>query len=76
MDTAVLATIVLIGGFFLLMFLRVPITFSLLLSTLISALISRTNLSVMINQMVQGANSFSLLAIPLFILMVVLFYFV
>lgn len=69
MDTAVLATIVLIGGFFLLMFLRVPITFSMLLSTLISALISRTNLSVMINQMVQGANSFSLLAIPFFILM-------
>ena len=69
MDASVLATIVLIGGFFLLMLLRVPITFALLISTLSSALISGTNLSVMVNQMVQGANNFSLLAIPFFILM-------
>lgn len=69
MDASTLATIVLIGGFFLLMMLRVPITFSLLLATLGSALINGTNLSVMVNQMVQGANNFSLLAIPFFILM-------
>ena len=69
MDVSLLATIVLIGGFFLLMLLRVPITFALLISTLSSALISGTNLSVMVNQMVQGANNFSLLAIPFFILM-------
>ena len=69
MNTATLSTIVLLGGFFILMFLKVPITFSLLLATLSSALISGTNLSVMVNQMVQGANNFSLLAIPFFILM-------
>ena len=69
MDVSLLATIVLIGGFFLLILLRVPITFALLISTLSSALISGTNLSVMVNQMVQGANNFSLLAIPFFILM-------
>jgi hypothetical protein len=69
MDVRLLATIVLIGGFFVLMMLRVPITFALLIATLGSALVSGTNLSVMVNQMVQGANSFSLLAIPFFILM-------
>ncbi|HHX21452.1 MAG TPA: TRAP transporter large permease subunit, partial [Clostridiales bacterium] len=69
MDVSLLATIVLIGGFFLLLLLRVPITFAMLIATLSSALISGTNLSVMVNQMVQGANNFSLLAIPFFILM-------
>lgn len=69
MDTAALATLILIGGFFLLMMLRVPITFSLLLATIGSALVSGTKLSVLVNQMVQGANNFSLLAIPFFILM-------
>ncbi|MDD2429841.1 MAG: TRAP transporter large permease [Eubacteriales bacterium] len=69
MDTSFWATLVLIGAFFVLMMLRVPITFSLLLSTLGSALISGTNLSVMVRQMVDGADNFALLAIPFFILM-------
>ena len=69
MDTSFWATLVLLGAFFVLMMLRVPITFSLLLSTLGSALISGTNLSVMVRQMVDGADNFALLAIPFFILM-------
>lgn len=69
MDTATLATIVLLGGFIVLMALRVPISFALLLSTLGSALISGTNLTAMINQMVSGVSSYALLAIPFFILM-------
>lgn len=69
MDASTWATIILIGGFFVLMMLRVPITFALLLSTLGSALIGGTKLSVMVNQMVKGADSFALLAIPFFILM-------
>lgn len=69
MNTATLATIILIGGFFLLMLLRVPITFALLISTLASAVVGGTNLSVMVNSMVTGANNFALLAIPFFILM-------
>ncbi len=69
MSTATLATVVLIGGFFLLMLLRVPITFALLISTLGSAMIGGTNLTQMVNSMVLGANSFALLAIPFFILM-------
>ncbi len=69
MCSATLATIILIAGFFFLMLLRVPITFALLIATLGSALVGGTNLSVMVNSMVTGANSFALLAIPFFILM-------
>ncbi len=69
MDASTLATIVLLGGFFFLMFLRIPVTFSLLIATLVSALISGTNLSVMVNSMVLGANNVQLLAIPFFIIM-------
>ncbi len=69
MDTAALATLILIGGFALLMLLRVPVTFAMLLATLSSALVSGTNLSAMVRQMVDGANNFSLLSIPFFIVM-------
>ncbi len=69
MNSATLATLILIAGFFFLMLLRVPITFALLIATLGSALVGGTNLSVMVNSMVTGANSFALLAIPFFILM-------
>jgi len=69
MDSSTLATIVLIGGFFFLMFLRIPVTFSLLIATLVSALIGGTNLSVMVNSMVLGSNNVQLLAIPFFIIM-------
>ncbi|MEA4928333.1 MAG: TRAP transporter large permease [Candidatus Limiplasma sp.] len=69
MTTATLAIIVLIGGFFLLLMLRVPISFAMLLSTLGCALINGTNLTVIVQQMISGVNNFSLLAIPFFILM-------
>ncbi|MCI6673266.1 MAG: TRAP transporter large permease [Spirochaetaceae bacterium] len=64
-----LATLVLLGGFFVLMFLRVPVTFALLLATLGSAAIMHTNLTVMVRMMIDGVSNFSLLAIPFFILM-------
>ena len=69
MDSSTLATIILLAGFFILMFLRIPVTFSLLIATLASALVSGTNLSVMVNSMVLGANNVQLLAIPFFIIM-------
>lgn len=69
MDMASLSTIVLLGGFFVLLMLRVPVTFSLLFATLCSALVNGTNLSVMVRQLIDGVNNFSLLAIPFFILM-------
>ena len=67
--TELLAGIVLIGGFVLLMIFKVPVCFAMLLSTLGRALVTGTNFSVMIRQMMDGANNFSLLSIPFFILM-------
>ena len=69
MSTAAFATLTLLGGFFLLMFLRVPVTFALLLATLGSALINGTSLTTMVRMMIDGVSNFSLLAIPFFILM-------
>ena len=64
-----LAGIVLIGGFALLMLFRIPVCFAMLVSTLGSALIMGTKFSVMVRQMMDGANNFSLLSIPFFIVM-------
>ena len=69
MTTATLAGLVLIGGFVLLLLMRVPISFAMLLATLGSALVTGTNFSVLVRQMVDGANNFSLLSIPFFIVM-------
>ncbi|MCK9548608.1 MAG: TRAP transporter large permease [Sphaerochaeta sp.] len=69
MTTATLATIVLLGGFVVLLVLKVPVTFSLLIATLCSALINGTNLTVMVRMMIDGVSNFALLAIPFFILM-------
>ena len=69
MTTTTLATIVLLGGFILLLMLKVPVTFALLLSTLGSALVNGTNLTVMVRMMNDGVSNFALLAIPFFILM-------
>jgi tripartite ATP-independent transporter DctM subunit len=69
MDTTTLATIVLLGGFVVLMFLRVPVTFALLLSTIGSFIVDGALFSVIVGRMVKGANNFTLLSIPFFILM-------
>lgn len=63
------ATLALLGGFFILMFLHIPVTFSLLIATLLSAMISGTNIAALISPMLDGVSNFSLLAIPFFILM-------
>ncbi|MBQ7785951.1 MAG: TRAP transporter large permease [Clostridia bacterium] len=63
------AGIVLIGGFAVLMLLKVPVSFAMLISTLGSAWVMGTNFSVMIRQLMDGANNFSLLSIPFFIVM-------
>lgn len=64
-----LPIVCLIGGFVVLLAMRVPVTFCLLFSTLLSAVANGTNLSVMVRQLIDGVNNFSLLAIPFFILM-------
>lgn len=69
MDSYTLATIILLGSFVLLMFVRVPVAFSLLLSAVFSAMAAGQGLSTLVQQMVKGVDSFSLLAIPFFIAM-------
>ena len=69
MTMSTVATIVLIGGFFVLMFMKIPVTFSLLLSTCTAALIEGTNLTTIVRMMIDGVNNVSLLSIPFFILM-------
>ncbi len=69
MDTYTLATIALFGVFFVLMLLRIPVSISLLLAAASSALIAGQGISTLVQQMVKGIDSFSLLAIPFFILM-------
>ncbi len=69
MDTATLATIILLGGFVLLMILKVPISFALLLPAVGAAMVNGTMLTNLVNSMYDGVSSFMLLAIPFFILM-------
>jgi tripartite ATP-independent transporter DctM subunit len=68
-DNATLATAVLLVSFVVLMFIRVPVAFSLLLSSVFSALSYGQGLSTLVQQMVKGIDNFTLLAIPFFIAM-------
>jgi TRAP-type C4-dicarboxylate transport system, large permease component len=67
MDTTI-ATTILLGGFLLLLLLRVPITFSLAAASIATAIYLNIPLMAIVQQMVQGVKSFSLLAIPFFII--------
>lgn len=69
MSDPIIATTILIGGFFLFMILRVPITFSLAAASIATAAYLNIPLMAIVQQMVQGVRSFSLLAIPFFIIM-------
>ena len=62
------ATIILLGGFIVLMALRVPITYALASVSLATAIYLKIPLMAIVQQMVQGVRSFSLLAIPFFII--------
>lgn len=66
MNTA--AIVLLLGMFVLLLIIKVPISFSLLGSSVITALYLKLPLMSVAVQMVKGIHSFSLLAIPFFIL--------
>ena len=70
MDVNVLAGIILIGGFFALMMIKVPVTFAMLISTFLSMLlIPGTNPTTIIRMMFDGVSNFTMLAIPFFIVM-------
>lgn len=63
-----IATALLLGGFLLLMILRVPITYSLATVSIVTAIYLGIPLMAIVQQMVMGVRSFSLLAIPFFII--------
>jgi tripartite ATP-independent transporter DctM subunit len=60
--------IILIGLFVLLMVLRTPITFALAISSIVTAIYLDIPLMAILLQMVKGIHSFSLMAIPFFII--------
>ena len=67
-----LSTLILLGSFLILVFLRFPIAYSVGISTALCLLSMGQNLSVLPMQMVRGVWSFSLMAVPFFITMGVL----
>lgn len=62
------AIVLLLGSFGILLLLQVPITFTLAVSAIATAVYLGLPLMVVVQQMVQGVRSFSLLAIPFFII--------
>jgi len=61
-------TLLLFGVFFVLMFLRIPIAFSLALSSMVYLLVNGIPLNIVPQRMFGGLNSFVLICIPGFIL--------
>ena len=59
---------VLFGSFILMLICRVPIALTLVISSLLTGIYLEVDLSALVQRMVSGLNSFSLLAIPFFIL--------
>ena len=59
---------ILLGSFFVLTILRVPICFVLAFSTALTMLYTNIPLMALVQQMSKSINSFSLMAIPFFIL--------
>ena len=62
------ATTILLGSFGILLILKVPITFSLAASSILTAFFLEIPMMAIVQRMVQGVKIFSLLAIPFFIL--------
>lgn len=62
------AAILLIGSFLILLLLKVPITFTLIVSSILTAFYLNIPMMAIVQRLVQGVRSFSLLAIPFFIL--------
>lgn len=63
------ALALLMGSFFALIFIRVPIAFALGISSLVTIFYLDLPLSVVLNQMYSGIDSFPLLAVPFFMLL-------
>ena len=63
-----IGALILFGSLTILMVLRIPIAFSLIISSIISALYLEIPLLFLFQKMVNGLNSFTFLAVPFFIL--------
>lgn len=61
------ATIILLVSFVILLILKTPITFSLIISSVLTALYLEVPLMSIVQRIAMGVHSFSLLAIPFFI---------
>ena len=72
MSGETLSTLILLGSFLVMIFLRFPIAYSVGISTVLWLLSMGQNLTVLPLQMVKGVWSFSLMAVPFFITMGVL----
>jgi tripartite ATP-independent transporter DctM subunit len=68
MHDATTATAILMGSFVILLLLKFPITFTLFISSVFTAIYLDIPMMSIIQRTVSGVNSFSLLAIPFFIL--------
>ncbi|ADN02293.1 TRAP transporter large permease [Spirochaeta thermophila] len=62
------ATLLLLGTFLVLIILRVSISFALAMAAIVTGIYLKVPLMAVVQQMVHGIKSFSLLAIPFFIL--------
>lgn len=72
MDAQTLSILVLLGTFFVMIFLRFPIAYAVALSSVFCLLSMGNSLTTVCQQMVKGISSFSLMAVPFFITMGVL----
>ena len=72
MDANTMAIAVLLGGFFVMIFLRFPIVYAVGLASVFCLMAQGLHLSNICQYMVKGISSFSLMAVPFFITMGVL----
>jgi TRAP-type mannitol/chloroaromatic compound transport system permease large subunit len=68
MTIELIPTLLLLGTFFVLLFLRVPVALAMIVGAVAAAVSMGISLPTLGQRMVGGLNSFPLLAIPLFIL--------
>ena len=72
MSPETLSTVILLGSFLLMIFLRFPIAYAVGISTVLCMISMGQPLVTLVQQMVKGVWSFSLMAVPFFITMGVL----
>ena len=69
MTTESMAILILLGSFFIMIFLRFPIAYAVALSSVFCLVYQGNPLTTICQQMVKGISSFSLMAVPFFITM-------